>query len=324
MGVSITSETEQKKQRSPRQRRGIFAFVEALVAVVLCWPLALFPASWACFYARLLARPAWFLAHRRRRVTLSNLRYVYGDRWSEKKIRKVGLESWRRVALSAVVALQIRGWLQNPDFRQRIDWQGPWDELERRQKSGEGFLLVGGHLGPFEILLPALMQRGWRIGLLSRPIKNAYIHFCLDWVRRGNIPTILDPAGALPQMGKSLKEGTSIAMLVDQNQRKGIYVPFLGREAGSTPALGVLTRRYGVSVVYLAARRIKPGHGYRISCEIADLPWGDDVGSHVDQVTRCVSHRIETMVKEVPADWLWMHQRWKSRPDGSREVLREN
>ena len=319
--ISITSEIQPQKRLRPRQRSGFIALVGALSAALFCFPLAFLPAKLACFYARVLARFGWIFAHRRRRVTLSNLRNVYGSVWTEKKIRKVGLESWRRVSMSAVEALQIGSWLQNPDFRERIVWSGPWYEVEQRQRSGEAFLLVSGHLGPFEIILPSLVQRGWRIGLLSRPVKNLYIHRMLDWIRRGTVPTILDPAGALPEMGRALGEGTSIALLVDQNDRSGIFVPFLGREAGTTSSIGVLTRRYRVPVVYLQARRIEAGRRYRLTCEIADLPWGEDIRSHLDQVTRSVSDRIEKMVREVPADWLWMHQRWKARPDGGREIL---
>lgn len=318
---SATPENLQQNRAKPRQRAGFSAFLGAFFSILFCMPLAILPGKLACFYARVLARPAWYLAHRRRKVTLSNLRHVYGSCWSEKKIRNVALESWRRVSMSAVEALQIRSWLQDPEFRQRIIWSGPWQEVEERHRSGEAFLLVSGHLGPFEILLPTLIDRGWDIGLLSRPVKNLYIHRLLNWVRRGTIPKILNPAGALPEMGRALSAGTSIAMLIDQNDRSGIFVPFLGREAGTTPSIGVLTRRYRVPVVYLQARRIEAGRRYRLTCEIADLPWGADIRSHLDLVTRSVSDRIEKMVREVPADWLWMHQRWKARPDGGRENL---
>lgn len=316
-----TASAQQVDTSNQRQRHGIAAFIGALLSAIICLPMWLLPGPLACFYARMLARPAWLLARRRRRVTLSNLRHVYGSSWSEKKIRSVGLESWRRVSMSAVEVLQIGRWLKDEDFQQRFVWSGPWQQLEQRQLAGESFLLISGHLGPFETILPMLVHRGWRIGLLSRPVKNAYLHSWLDWIRRGTVPTILDPSGALPEMGRALTGGTSIALMVDQNDRDGNFVPFLSREAGTTPAIGVLTRRYRVPVVYLEARRIEAGRTYKLHCEIADLPVGEDIRSHIDLVTRAVSHRVETMVREVPADWLWMHQRWKARPDGSREIL---
>jgi KDO2-lipid IV(A) lauroyltransferase len=122
-------------------------------------------------------------------------------------------------------------------------------------------------------------------------------------------------------MGQALSEGTSLALLIDQNDRDGVFVPFLGREAATTPAIGVLTRRYKVPVIYLQARRIVAGKRYSLRCEEARLPWGDDIRSHVQEVTQLATARIESMVRETPADWLWMHQRWKVRPDGQREKL---
>lgn len=309
------------RHSGPRQRRGWQALLSALGSVLVILPMTLLPASLACGFARLVAIPAWWIARRRRQVTLSNLRHAYGSKWSEQKIRRVGVESWQGVALSAVEAIQIGRWIEHPRFRDSVVWNGPWQQLERRHLAGEPFLLVSGHVGPFEVILPILVARGWRIGLLSRPVKNAYIHSWLKWVRRGTVPRILDPAGALPEMGQALSEGTSLALLIDQNDRDGVFVPFLGREAATTPAIGVLTRRYKVPVVYLQARRIVPGKSYSLSCEEAQLPWGDDIRSHVQQVTQLATSRIESMVRETPADWLWMHQRWKVRPDGQREKL---
>ena len=132
------------------------------------------------------------------------------------RFARVARESWRRVALSAVEALQIRRWLADPTFHERIDWVGPWEEIERRHRAGEPFLLVSGHLGPFEVVLPTLVHRGWRIDLLSRHIKNGYVHKMMHWLRSGTVPGILDPSGALPEMGRSLRAGRCLAMLVDQ------------------------------------------------------------------------------------------------------------
>jgi len=319
--------TQQERPRSqpdrsgPRQRRGWLAWLTALASLLVVLPLAWLPASLACRLARGLALPAWFLARRRRAVTLSNLRHAFGATWSEKKIHSVGLESWRRVAVSAVEAIQIQRWLEDRRFVDSVVWSGPWEQLDQRQRAGEAFLLVSGHQGPFEVILPLLVQRGWRMGLLSRPVKNAYIDRAMHWLRGATVPTILDPAGALPEMGKALRGGTSLALLIDQNTRDGVFVDFLGRPAATTPSIGVLTRRYQVPVVYLQARRLEAGKRYRLHCEIADLPWGEGVRSHVLQVTRAATTRIETMVRETPADWLWLHQRWKVRPDGSREFL---
>ena len=317
----LLTESKSSDRRKHPQRFGISALISAIFALIVVAPLALLPASWACRIAGFWVTPAWWIARRRRRVTLSNLRHVYGQVWSDSHIRKIARESWRRVALSAVEALQIRRWLSKPSFHQNIDWVGPWDELERRHQAGEPFLLVSGHLGPFEVVLPILVHRGWRVDLLSRHIKNGYVHRAMNALRSGTVPGIIDPSGALPEMGKSLRSGRCLAMLVDQNTREGLHIPFLGREAGTVPVVGVLQRRYRVPVVYLYARRVEEGCRYRMVCEIADLPEGEDLRQHIAGVTCAVSARIEHWIRENPADWLWMHQRWKHRADGSREEL---
>ena len=281
------------------------------------------PLSWALAAGRGIARIGWWLGGRRKRVTLNNLRSSFGHRLDEKEIRKIARESYSRLGMTAVEGLVLPRWLDDPRFADGIEFSGPIEELERRHKGGEPFLLVSGHLGAWELLLPVLVKRGWDIALISRPVKNRWIHRWLRRHRHSMLPRIIDPSGALPEMGRALRGGCCVALLVDQNDRGGFFTDFLGRPAGSTQAVGVLTRRYRCQVVYLQARRLDPGRRYRIGLEIGrNLEMeSEGVRDHVEQVTRRCSQRIEAMVLESPADWLWMHQRWKTRPDGSREIV---
>ena len=222
-----------QKEATPRSRKrhqyGPAALLGALLGGLVAAPLAFLPAKWACLFARGLAVPAWWLATRRRRVTLSNFRYAYGHLWSEKKIRTVALESWKRVAVSAVEALQIRKWLADPQFHDRIVWSGPWEELESRHRDGESFLLVSGHLGPFEMVLPTLVHKGWRIGLLSRRIKNGYVHAAMNALRAGTVPEILDPAGALPGNGTCASIGNMLGSSRGSKQPGRSLCPLYGK-----------------------------------------------------------------------------------------------
>ena len=299
------------------------AFLEAALLVSVATILKVLPLPVALAVGRTLGRLGWWMGGRRRRVTLNNLRCSFGHRLDDREIRQLARESYIRLGMTAVEGLVLPRWLDDPRFVAGIEYSGPIEELERRHKAGESFLLVSGHLGAWELLLPLLVNRGWDIGLISRPVKNPWVHRWLRRHRHSMVPMILDPSGALPEMGQALRSGCCVALLIDQNDRGGFFTDFLGRPAGSTQAVGVLTRRYRCQVVYLQARRLVPGRRYRISFEIgSNLQFeSEGVREHVAEVTRRCSSRIEAMVKESPADWLWMHQRWKTRPDGSREIV---
>ncbi len=306
-----------------RGRSGAIAFIEAMLLITVVFFLRALPFPAALAAGRGLGRLGWWIGGRRKKIALHNLRCAFGHRLDEREISKLARESYRRLGMTAVEGLVLPRWLDDPRFIAGLELEGPIEELERRHKAGEPFLLVSGHLGAWELLLPLLVKRGWNLALISRPLKNRWIHRWLRRHRTTMVPTIIDPAGALPEMGKALRSGCCVALMVDQNDRRGLFVDFLGRPAASTQAVGVLTRRYRTEVVYLQARRLVPGLCYRIRFEIGrDLdPDSDGIREHVAEVTRRCSNRIEAMVRESPADWLWVHQRWKTRPDGSREII---
>ena len=117
-------------------------------------------------------------------------------------------------------------------------------------------------------------------------------------------------AGASFQLMSALERGDHVGLLVDQKFRRGIKIPFFGKDAKTNPLLAKLARRYDCPVH--GARTIRLPDG-RFRLEITDelvLPRDKNGDVDIRGTTELVTKVVEDWVREYPEQWLWMHRRW--------------
>jgi KDO2-lipid IV(A) lauroyltransferase len=115
---------------------------------------------------------------------------------------------------------------------------------------------------------------------------------------------------------QALRNREIVAILVDQNvlRREAVFVDFFGRPAGTTPALGAFHLRTGAPLLPVFCLPAAGGrYRLRILPPVAFVP-GEDVGADVLKITGICTKIIETEIREDPSSWLWVHDRWRSRP----------
>jgi KDO2-lipid IV(A) lauroyltransferase len=97
-----------------------------------------------------------------------------------------------------------------------------------------------------------------------------------------------------------------------------VFAPFFGVEAATSTAIGRLSKITGSPVIMFGQYRNDNGTGYTLEFfpALADFPTGDDVKD-----ATIVNKAIEDCIKRHPDQYLWMHRRFKTRPDGSRNTL---
>ena len=188
-----------------------------------------------------------------------------------------------------------------------IDVEG-MDLLNQRIDAPEGTVWVSGHVGHWEMPAAWAASRGIPVHAVVAPI-----HYrALDrWVRRlrqrhGVCP--LDPGTrGLRQAVRVLRDGGHVAALIDQQvPGRGTWVPFLGSPAWTPTGAARLARLAGVPIGVVSCVR-QPGGRYRI--RFGPLLRSDRDGA---TVTGEVTRAIESIVREHPEQWVWMHDRWKA------------
>jgi KDO2-lipid IV(A) lauroyltransferase len=184
--------------------------------------------------------------------------------------------------------------------------------------AGKGAIFVAAHLGPWEILGVMAPHLGIRLNTVYRPVKNPHIDRFMRRYRAAHGQTIIPKYGALPTLLRVLRRGGYIALLVDQHARDGgLWVPFFGRPAATTPAPALLALRTGAPILTSYARRLPGLYRFEMFCDepIFVRPTGDRAAD-VRRATVEISRRLEQYVRQSPEQWLWPHRRWRTPPEG--------
>lgn len=186
------------------------------------------------------------------------------------------------------------------------------DEIAR----GKGVLMVSGHFANWEVMLNAGAQSGFEGGFVNRPPNNPHVarYIAAKRAARGYREQISKVKGA-KRIFALLRGGKAVLMLVDQKTNDGIAAPFFGRDAMTTPVPAALALRLGTSLVFASNHRTGGAHFLiRVHPPLRFSPSGDE-DRDTRELTAAINAKIEAMVREDPAQWLWIHRRWPTKRD---------
>jgi KDO2-lipid IV(A) lauroyltransferase len=285
---------------------------------LLYWPARLLLGVLQRLPLRIVARigraagaAAWFLDRRHRHVTLDNLRACFAPELPASQIHAIARENFRR--LGENYACAVRTAAMSPDqIRDVLEVQGA-DHLAGIAQSAPGIVAVIGHFGNFELY--ARVNR-WIPGIqfattyraLPQPRLNALFQRlrersgCLYFERRTD-------AAALRAAMTSQR--LMIGFLADQHAGdRGLRVPFFGRECSTSTAPALFALRYRCPLTVAIC--------YRVALARWRIEIGDAIPTHtgleprpVADITLDINRALESAIRRDPANWFWVHRRWK-------------
>jgi Kdo2-lipid IVA lauroyltransferase/acyltransferase len=174
---------------------------------------------------------------------------------------------------------------------------------------GEPVLFFSAHLGSWE-LAPLAAAFGIPMTAVYRPFNSEALND-LTTKMRSRINLIPARFGALVQLENSLRQGSSIGMLVDQHFAGGVDVVFFGRQCKVNPTLGILARKYGCPIHGARVIRLPDGR-FRGDVTSELKPPRDDEGKiDIAGTMQMITGVVEAWVREHPEQWLWLHRRWR-------------
>lgn len=181
-------------------------------------------------------------------------------------------------------------------------------------------VMVTGHFGNWELLGYALATVGLDLDAIARPIDNPLINRWLLGVRQRQGMRVITKWGATDRMAHVMNTGGMLGFIGDQNAGdRGLFVPFFNRLASAYKSIGLLAMRYNAPVICGYARRL--GGRFEYEMGATDVIEPDDWADQPDPLyylTARYARAIESMVRMDPAQYLWVHRRWKSRPPHER------
>lgn len=248
------------------------------------------------------------LSAERRHVARTNLRLCFpdrGERWREHVLR-AHFRCFGRSLLESSIA-----WFGSPArLRQVVRVEG----LEHLHNAAEkGFIGLVPHFCPLDLegIRMTLEFRGMAVYAHQ---KNRYFDTFLQRVRsRFNGTRMVARQEGVKAIIRGMRAGYALQLSPDMDlgARDALFVPFFGVPAATVTVLSRLARLTGAAVVPLVIRQEPDGYRIRVH-----PPWRDYPGSDVETDTRRMNAFIEQCVLEAPEQYLWLHKRFKTRPDG--------
>ena len=174
---------------------------------------------------------------------------------------------------------------------------------------GQPAILIGGHLGNFELVPRFVAYHGHRLNIFARGPNNAILDHALKrW--RGAARMFDRGFSSGMQAAQALREGQYVAQLIDQRYDRGLAVPFFGEPAMTNPAMARTALHLKLPVVPCRTQRLA-GARFRITVEAPlALPDSGDRDADVLALTAAMTARIEAWVRDDPGQWFWLHRRW--------------
>jgi KDO2-lipid IV(A) lauroyltransferase len=191
--------------------------------------------------------------------------------------------------------------------------------LDEAFAEGRGVILATPHLGNWEVAGLFIGSLG-PTTILYRPPRMGGLDALIRDVRaRAGAQIVPTDASGVKALMHALGRKEIVGLLPDHEPRRGhgAFAPFFGVPAYSMVLIGRLASRRRVPVVLGYAQRLPRGRGFHMKAAKPDEDiYSRDPGTSAAALNRCV----ETLVRECPEQYQWSYKRFKTRPEGERQV----
>ncbi|MBZ0158816.1 MAG: lysophospholipid acyltransferase family protein [bacterium] len=304
----------------PKARGGVVAYLEYLLVAGLAKGLLRLPSSMAYSVGEGLAALLYRFDRKHRIIAHENLRRAFNGELSSPEITDLARSTFINLGRTVVETCRILK-IDRENFQQLIRIEG-YEHFQEAKRRGKGVMYITAHLGSWELLPLASALMGEPLTIVARPLDNPYLNRVINRLRSIWGTRVLAKKLVMPALVQTLSRGESVGILMDQNitWKEGVFVDFFGMPACTALAPALLALRTDASVVPVAIIRDgRDRHTILIEQEIPVIRTGRlraDIVANTASFTRA----IEALVRREPAQWLWVHRRWKTQPRAESPV----
>ena len=182
--------------------------------------------------------------------------------------------------------------------------------LRQIKKDKRKIVFISGHFNNFELMAMQIEKEGIDCAAIYRPLNNPYLNLTMEKIRKRDICKVQIKKGraGTREIINNLKEGRSIALMIDQRVREGEKIPFFNHLATTTTIPAQLIKKYNCDVVPIYIERNKNNYFKMYVSKPIKINKSQTVG----EITLLLNNILERMILKNVDQWIWTHDRWKS------------
>jgi len=292
--------------------------LQAVLVRGIFWLIRLIPVRLVGAMGAGLGRLGFYLAKYRRDVAIRNLTRIYPEqdhRWRQRIARESFAEMGRTILEIPHVFLRSKTFLQSC-----IQVEGK-NEYLAAMAQGKGTFIAICHYSNWEMCGMAYATLEPDIDAIYRSLRQPSLECFVKQCRERFGASMHSRQEGLRWLPRALKQGHSVAILLDQHLSGGMPVPFLGHLANTTTLPAIFVLKHDTPVFGLALHRIGKAFRFRLQFWRIDMP--AITGNKDTDMYRIMQHINESfapVINQRPEMWLWSHQRWKLLEENHKEI----
>lgn len=280
----------------------------------LMWLVAQLPFRLQLGIGGVLGRLIYIFASRRRHIAETNIALAFPD-LSAVQRHAIVKTNFQSTGIS-LIEIGLSWWGSERRLTPLLHVEG-LEHIHAALKEGKGVMLLGGHFTCL-IIAGRLLALKLPFNILIKKSRNRLFEAVMHYHRSRQYQGVIDITD-MRTMLKAFRNNQVCWYAPDQDlgAEKSVFAPFMGIQTATLKSTAKLAKATDAPVVYIDFERLPVGQGYKLSMHpsMQDFPSGDEV-----QDARRVNELIERHVYEVPDQYLWIHRRFKTRPEGEPEL----
>lgn len=272
------------------------------------------PRKWWLNFCGILGSIAYHFVRETREQTIIHIGLAYSREKTRKEVIALSKQTFRMLGKNAGEILRALNVRTLADLDKILVTHGI-ENFETATAKGKGVIFLTCHLGAFDLQITNMSLRGLKPNIIGTTLKDERLNEMLVQYRNAHGAIAIARGKETLRLIKALKTGGSIAILIDQDTNvKSCFVDFFGMKAATPVGAAILALKTGAAVVPTYIHLAEDGlqHMYVLP-EIPLVNTGEeekDVIANTQNYTRF----IEEQIRKYPTQWVWMHERWKTRP----------
>jgi len=308
------SENVAEKRTSLRQRLEYWALRLMMAAV------GVLPRRAARAMGAGIGAVIWTLLGRLRNVGLRNLELAFPEKTVEER-RRILRTLYRTLGWQIAEFCKMSGYTLESASR-FIRYDGLENYVKARDK-GKGVLVLTGHLGAWELSSFYHSLRGMPMSLVIRRLDNPLVDAYVNGIRCLHGNRVIHKDDFARGLLTAMHNGETVGILMDTNMTppQGVFVPFFGVDACTASGLARVALRTGAAVLpgFLLWEESERRYVLRFGEELELVRTGN-AQEDILANTALFAKTTEDYIRRYPEQWLWVHRRWKTRPEGEERI----